>query len=130
MRMSRFSFLVRVMARGTALGAALLLSACATHEPMDDFPEEPWPEPAEAVTTNGAIYQVGRDVALVENSTARHVGDIVTIRLVENTAASKSSSTTTSKSTSVSLPGPTIAGRPVTVNGTPILEMSMENENA
>jgi flagellar L-ring protein precursor FlgH len=58
------------------------------------------------------------------------VGDIVTIRLVENTNASKSSSTTTSKKTSVDLPGPTIAGRPVTVNGTPILEMSMDDENS
>jgi flagellar L-ring protein FlgH len=118
------------IARSMALAAALLLSACATHQSMDDFPDEPWPEPVESEPSNGSIYQAGRDVALFENATARRVGDIVTIRLEESTNASKSSSTTTSKKTSVSLPGPTIAGRPVTVNGTPILEMSMDNDNA
>ena len=35
--------------------------------------------------TNGAIYQVGRDVDLFENPIARHVGDIVTIVLNEAT---------------------------------------------
>lgn len=127
MRMPRPFFL----AGSAALAAAaLLLSACATTNTMDDFPDEPWPEPVEEAPNNGAIYQAGRDVALFENATARRVGDIVTIRLVESTNASKSSSTSTSKKTSVSLPGPTIAGRPVTVNGTPILEMSMDNDNA
>ncbi len=118
------------IARAITLTAALLLGACATHEPMDDFPDEPWPEPPAATANNGAIFQAGTDVALFENATARRVGDIVTIRLVESTNASKSSSTTTSKKTSVSLPGPTIAGRPVTVNGTPILETSMDNDNS
>jgi len=118
------------IARAITLTAALLLGACATHEPMDDFPDEPWPEPPAATANNGAIFQAGTDVALFENATARRVGDIVTIRLVESTNASKSSSTTTSKKTSVSLPGPTIAGRPVTVNGTPILETSIDNDNS
>ena len=112
------------------LGATVLLTACATHELKDDFPDQPWPEPVEQSANNGAIYQTGHDIALFENSTARRVGDIVTIRLVESTAASKSSSTTTSKKTSVSLPGPTLLGRPVTVNGTPILENSINGDNS
>jgi flagellar L-ring protein precursor FlgH len=119
---------VHVTVLATVLAAALFLSACATNQSMEEFPDEPWPEPAEPAAANGAIYQTGRDVALFENATARRVGDIVTIRLVESTNASKSSSTTTSKKTAVDLPGPTIAGRPVTVNGTPILEMSVDNE--
>jgi flagellar L-ring protein precursor FlgH len=118
--------------RGAAvLAASLLLSACMTsRDAMDDFPDQPFPEPVLEQANNGAIYQPGTQVALFENATARRVGDIVTIRLVESTNASKSSSTTTQKSTSISLPGPTIAGRPVTVNGTPILETSVENENS
>ena len=112
------------------LGATVLLTACATHELKDDFPDQPWPEPVEQSANNGAIYQTGHDIALFENSTARRVGDIVTIRLVESTAASKSSSTSTSKKTSVSLPGPTILGRPVTINGTPILETSATGDNS
>lgn len=97
-------------------------------------PSEPdysatWPEPVPAgAQGNGAIYQAGHDVALFENSVARRVGDTLTIRLNENTNASKSSSTTTKKSTSVDLPGPIIAGRPVTVNGTEVLSASVDNE--
>jgi flagellar L-ring protein precursor FlgH len=81
-----------------------------------------------AQAAGGSIYSADRNIALFENAVARNVGDIVTIRLVERTAASKSASTTTSKATSASLPGPTIAGRPVTVTGTPVLETSVENE--
>ena len=61
-------------ARLAALATALLLSACATQQTMDAFPEEPWPEPTEAPPANGAIYQAGTDVALFENATARRVG--------------------------------------------------------
>jgi flagellar L-ring protein precursor FlgH len=110
-------------------GAMLVLAGCASRVPIEDFepeiPDVPLPQ-----ANNGAIYQSGYDVALFENSTARNVGDIVTIRLIENTNASKSSSTSTSKSTSVDLPGPTIAGRPVTVNGTEVLSANIENETS
>jgi flagellar L-ring protein precursor FlgH len=114
----------------TLLAAVLLLTGgCMTRpsieEQMPEIPDVPVPE-----ANNGAIYSAGHDVALFENSTARNVGDIVTIRLVEATNASKSSSTTTSKSTSIDLPGPTIAGRPVTVNGTEILSASVGNETS
>src|SRR5690606_16658119 len=66
-----------------------------------------WQEPPPMATHgNGAIYQAGTDSALFDNSVARRVGDTLTIRLDETTNASKSSSTTTKKSTSVDLPGP------------------------
>lgn len=98
-------------------------------------PREPdysatWPEPPPAPeSANGAIYQAGHDIALFENSVARRVGDTLTIRLSERTNASKRSSTSTSKATSVDMPGPTIAGRPVTANGTEILNMSVDNKS-
>jgi flagellar L-ring protein precursor FlgH len=107
---------------------ALLLAACAARAPIDEEPE--WPDSPPPPPQNGAIYQAGYDVALFENSTARRVGDIVTIHLVESTAASKSSSTTTKKSTSLELPGPTLLGRPVTVNGTPILDTALDHTNS
>jgi flagellar L-ring protein FlgH len=107
----------------------VLLAACAAREPLDDnyppFPEIVVPQPE-----NGAIYQAGNDIALFENATARRVGDIVTIRLVESTNASKSSSTTTKKATTLDLPGPTLFGRPVTANGVPILETQLDNSSA
>jgi flagellar L-ring protein precursor FlgH len=102
-----------------------MLAACATphppEDPMMDFPEQP-PVPA-----NGAIYQAGRDVPLFENTTAHRIGDTITIRLEERTNAEKSSSTSTSKNSQATLSGPTIAGRPVTVNGVEILSGGVDN---
>lgn len=105
---------------------AAWLAGCASSPAVDDD----WQveDLSVAPAMNGAIYQAGRDVALFENAVARNVGDLVVIRLAEQTQASKSATTTTKKSTSADLPGPTIAGRPVTVNGTPVLQMGMENE--
>ncbi len=104
------------------------MAGCVSAPPEPDY-SATWPEPPPVATQgNGAIYQAGTDIALFENSVARRVGDTLTIRLNESTNASKSSSTTTKKSTSADLPGPIIAGRPVTHNGTEILSMSVENE--
>ena len=108
--------------------AAALLAACATERPPEDpiydYPVEP-PAPV-----NGAIYQTGRDVPLFENTTAHRVGDTITIRLEESTAAEKSSSTSTSKSSSAEIAGPTVFGRGVTVKGTPILSGSLSGDTA
>jgi flagellar L-ring protein precursor FlgH len=108
--------------------AAALLAACATERPPEDpvydYPEEP------AAPANGAIYQAGRDVPLFENTTAHRVGDTITIKLVESTAAEKSSSTSTSKSSSADIAAPTVFGRGVTVNGTPILQGSLDGNTA
>ena len=108
--------------------ALFALSGCvmAPHEP--DYAAT-WPEePPQATAGNGAIYQVGHDIALFENSVARRVGDTLTIRLNESTNASKSSSTTTKKKTAAELSGPTVAGRPVTVNGVEVLTAGVDNE--
>jgi flagellar L-ring protein precursor FlgH len=112
------------------LALCVIFTGCVTAPPEADY-SATWPEPPSSTTAgNGAIYQAGHDVALFENATARRVGDTLTIRLNERTNASKSSSTTTSKESSVDLPGPTIAGRPVTVNGTEVLQMGLENSTS
>jgi flagellar L-ring protein precursor FlgH len=112
----------------TTVAVALLLAACATHAPIDE--EQEWPDLPPPPPQNGAIYQAGYDVALFENATARRVGDIVTIHLVESTNASKSSSTSTSKASSLDLPGPTLFGRPVTKNGVPILDTALDHKSS
>jgi flagellar L-ring protein precursor FlgH len=90
-----------------------------------------WPEEMDAGARPqpGAIYAHGTEVSLWNNVTARNVGDTLTVVLAESTEAEKSATTTTSKSTSAELTGPTIAGRPITRNGTPLLEASMGNES-
>lgn len=114
------------------IAAALSVAACAVRPPADrhDF-EATYPEELDAATAaNGSIYQAGRDMPLFENAVARRVGDTITINLIESTAAQKSSSTTTSKSTSAELPGPKILGRPVTRNGVPILDMGLDGTSS
>lgn len=109
--------------------AAFALAGCVSPPREPDY-SATWPEPPPAPETgNGAIYQVGHDVALFENSVARRVGDTLTIRLSERTNASKSSSTSTSKSTQVEMAAPTVAGRPVTVHGTNVLSASVDNSS-
>lgn len=109
------------------LGVALALGGCASRDALENWPEPPV-ELAAGQPSGGAIFHGGHGGALFENPTARNVGDILTIRLVERTNAVKSANTSTQKSTSIDLPGPTIAGRPVTHNGTEILDNSVENE--
>jgi flagellar L-ring protein precursor FlgH len=110
----------------------MLLSGCASLQ--EDGGREfdaAWPEVMEAGTRPlpGAIYAQGTETSLWNNVTARNVGDTLTVRLAESTEAEKSASTTAAKSSSAELTGPTVAGRPVTMNGTPILEMGMGNES-
>jgi flagellar L-ring protein precursor FlgH len=112
----------------TIVAAGLWLTACMTRAPIDE--EQEWPAPPPPPPQNGAIYQAGYDVALFENATARRVGDIVTIHLVEATNASKSSSTTTKKASTLALPGPKILGRPVTRNGVPILDTALDHSSS
>jgi flagellar L-ring protein FlgH len=108
---------------------ALALAGCVSPPREPDY-SATWPEPPPAPETgNGAIYQVGHDVALFENSVARRVGDTLTIRLNESTNASKSSSTSTSKTTQVEMAAPTVAGRPVTAHGTNVLSASVDNSS-
>ena len=130
---ARANTLVRAGARLAAIAtisAALLLSACASRQPADDFPDDGFPDPEPLAVNGGGIYRPGNDIPLFENATARRVGDVVTIHLVESTSASKSSSTTTSKKTSISLPSPTIIGKPVTINGNNILETDVNGANS
>lgn len=114
----------------TALCAAL--AGCAQMPADNASAWEPAlpPDPPPSSAGNGSIYQAGQDVRLFENTVARRVGDILTIRLVENTDASKSSSTSTKKGTAVEMPGPTIAGRPVTVNGVEVLSAGLDNNSS
>ncbi|MBM0108307.1 flagellar basal body L-ring protein FlgH [Steroidobacter sp. S1-65] len=112
------------------VAAASMLGGCVTPPKEPDW-SATWPEPAPTQEhANGAIFQAGHDIALFENAVARRVGDTLTIRLNERTNAQKSSSTSTSKATSVELPGPTIAGRPVTRHGTAILNAQVDNSTS
>jgi flagellar L-ring protein precursor FlgH len=107
------------------LCATVLAGCVSLHSKKDAAKDDDdgtrWTQEPVPPATNGAIYQVGREVALFENPIARHVGDIVTIVLSEATNAQKSATTTTQKSTSDTLPGVSLFGSPVTIHGAQVL---------
>lgn len=123
--MTSFTFISKL--RAALLAIAACCAGCATPPHVENYDATYPEEPVSSSQNEGAIYQSGHDIALFENSVARRVGDTVTIKLVEQTAASKSSTTTMSKDSSASLSGPKIFGRAVTVNGTEVLSASMDN---
>ncbi len=89
----------------------MALVGCDTPPKRDAVyaPARPLPPPP-APHGNGAIYQSGYANAWFENIRARRVGDMLTIKLVEETNASKKSSTNVDKTTNTSITAPSIFG--------------------
>lgn len=114
-----------------ALAAAFALGGCAMlKEDQGREFDATWPDVVDMPKAQpGAIYAQGTETSLWNNVTARNVGDTLTIRLQESTAAEKSATNSSSKSSTAEMTGPTILGRPVTMNGTPILEGSMGTDS-
>ena len=86
---------------------------------------------APATQAGGSIYAstqhaAPRPMSLFEDNKARHVGDLLTIVLVERTSSSSRAQTAVTKDSGFSLGAPIIGGRPVTMNGTPILQAEVE----
>jgi flagellar L-ring protein precursor FlgH len=57
---------------------------------------------------SGSIYQSGYDSRLFEDQTAKRIGDIITITLLENTQAKKADDLNTKKDTSMSVTAPNL----------------------
>ncbi len=94
---------------------AVVLTACGSLSPRLSLDEPapplpPMPLPAGQPTT-GAIYNEGTSLALFEDAKARHVGDLITILLVENTAAQKKAATSSSKTSSADISDVTLLGQ-------------------
>ncbi|MEW6353169.1 MAG: flagellar basal body L-ring protein FlgH [Pseudomonadota bacterium] len=102
---------MRFLTLALSLSYIVLLSGCATTAQRDPAyaPARPaLPPPPSA--SNGAIYQAGYERPLFEDQRARHVGDILTINLVEKTAAQKQAATNTTKENTVDIDNPTLFG--------------------
>lgn len=116
------------------LGAAILavaVTGCGSAPAVFESYEPPVPVEAQyEKPTGGAIYQSNTSVHLFEDLRAGRIGDILTVRLIEQTNASKNSATSTSKSTESTLTNPTVLGRPVTRDGTPLFDGTLSGEQA
>jgi len=108
----------------------LTLSACSMlPAQQESFAPPPPATVAHAPPTDGAIYRANTDVRLFEDLKASRVGDILTVRLAEQTNASKNSQTSVSKSTEATIANPVVLGRPITHNGDPVFGGSLAGEN-
>lgn len=115
--------------------ASLGLAACAgapvNYKGGDErFTATP---PVEAVSprdNQGAIFHAASSQSLFQDYKARRVGDVLTVLLAERTNARKSAGASTAKESSVRLLNPTIAGRPVTRDGVPLLDTEIGGSRA
>jgi flagellar L-ring protein FlgH len=104
------------------------LAGCVVLPPhIENFDATVPPDEIPQASNGGAIYQVGHDVPLFENSVAHRIGDVLTITLEEKTDASKSASTDTAKTTKVDLSAPSVLGAPVMFKGQNVLSANVAN---
>ena len=110
------------------LGACIMaLPACVKQGTVKESYAPTKPEPVKlGPKFTGAIYQEGMVIGLFEDTTAHHVGDILTIRLQEKATASAHSSTKAEKAQNVEMPPPKIAGDKVTKDDKEILENQLK----
>ncbi|MCH9695737.1 MAG: flagellar basal body L-ring protein FlgH [Gammaproteobacteria bacterium] len=117
---------MKSIARLTLSFLCTALTACAlpgieqqTHMPPMAVP------PVYQQPESGTIYSTGTDIRLFEDQKAARVGDILTVRLAEKTNATKNSQTTTGKTTEAELGNPTVFGRSLSHDGTPLFQGSL-----
>ena len=107
----------------------IAISGCAGRKVTEsrfDIPEFPAQDFGEPLP--GTIYNAGTDMRLFEDRKANRVGDILTVVLSEQTDASKNSQTTTAKSTEATLGNPTVFGRALSKDGTPLFDGSLSGD--
>lgn len=116
----------------TVIGIALISCGCSVAPEVVDerYVGPAVVHPVTMATASGAIYQETSSISLFEDLKAGRVGDILTVRLVEATIASKSSNTSTSKSSAATITNPTVLGRAISRNGIPLLNGSLGGDNA
>ncbi|MCB1686737.1 MAG: flagellar basal body L-ring protein FlgH, partial [Pseudomonadales bacterium] len=93
-----------------------LVHGCMIRPPLPPSREEPtyrpaYPSlPALPPPAPGSLVSAEAAWSLFDDSRARRVGDVVTIRLEERTQSSKSAETTIAKGSQIELPNPTLFG--------------------
>ncbi|MDM7860168.1 flagellar basal body L-ring protein FlgH [Alteromonas sp. ASW11-36] len=91
------------------LVAVFWLAGCASTDDHSIQANDPFyapvvPDmPKETIVENGGLFNVSMVNSLYSDVKARRIGDIITVNLRENTNASKSANTTTSRETAVDL---------------------------
>jgi flagellar L-ring protein precursor FlgH len=95
----------------SVLGILSMTGCAVLHEPQPDDPTYAPVIPSQLTppsAVTGSIYQDYHQVSFFEDRTARRVGDVLTVKLVERTTASKDADTKIDKSSSVSVQTPVL----------------------
>lgn len=122
---------IQILRRMLLLGGVLAAAGCSMLPEREESYAPPEPSPmAGAPATSGSIYRSGADVRLFEDLKAGRVGDILTVRLVERTSASKNSATSVSKATEVTLENPTVFGEVLSKDTQPLFESSLNGDSS
>ena len=119
--------LTKLSALFLLLFVIMVLSACVKEGTVVNEYAPPSISKKEIVPKdNGAIYQQGMSVNMFYDTTARGIGDIIMVKLVEAATALSSADTTAAKEQKVEMDAPTIAGGDVTHDGKKVLENNIE----
>lgn len=125
----------KTIAKSTiVMGAlALLVSGCCVRLPYEPRPGEmppcnpiPYPRPQAKA---GAIYKENYSINLFADRVAQHIGDILTVNLIEHTDASKSAKTTAKKNTSSAIDDSMLFGTTANLHLPKILPLKSNNNN-
>ncbi len=85
--------------------------------------------PKETIVENGGLFNVSMVNSLYSDVKARRIGDIITVNLRENTNATKSANTTTTRESAVELnPIVGLGGQPVNV-GNQSVQLGVDSSN-
>ncbi len=114
-----------------SLVGILFLTGCAS-SPKDRIAtaEEIFAMSTPQRIDNGAIFQPAQGLALYEDIKARNVGDMITIILSEQTNATTSASTNTSKENNIDITNPTLLGLPGVINTSLLSNRQMTLESS
>jgi len=118
-----------ILQRLLLIAASLVISACASQEPIrraDYRPVLPLVTASVAVQ-QGGLYNPGTSLEYFSDVKARRVGDVITVILREKTDASKKADTNTDKNSEIEVPNPTVFGRNITLGGYPIFQNSIDS---
>lgn len=110
--------------------ALLILAGCNTAPKRDPAYAATRPVvPPPAPQGNGSIYQSGYERSWFEDMRARRVGDMLTVKLVEKTDASKTATTSAKKSNATSITNPTLLGSTPQFNTPGLVPLASNTNN-
>jgi flagellar L-ring protein precursor FlgH len=123
------------------VAVTMLAVGCTTPPKRDpDYAAVRPVTPPPAPEGTGSIYQTGYSTFWFENIRARRVGDMLTVKLVEQTDATKKAATAVDKTNTTSITNPTILGStpqfdtpkaiPLASNSDNNLSMSLQSNSA